>query len=324
MFYPILKNENEILSLLRKKLPPCSKDLLCFFSSHLESYITDPLFMNIALEDKMIHRGYAVFETTKIFGNKIYQLDKHISRFIKSIEYIDLKPSLSSKEIKDVLMRLASISREIEPVNDLEIRFFYTAGLGNFSVNVNDNYPSFYAFSLRVYHSLRPVNGTEEALVTIKDIQDNVIHSKNTNYLINSIVTKKAKSQGGYLGVMVDEYGNMLESPISNVAFVLHNGTFSVPSFEKTLAGTTVIRCMQYVNDELIPKGLLNKISREYVNVEDIDNVKEAMLVGGDHVIPILKLGDKRLSDKPGEIALLLQEYLFKDKKSDEVCDEIL
>jgi branched-subunit amino acid aminotransferase/4-amino-4-deoxychorismate lyase len=323
MFYPILKNENEILSLLRKKIPPTSKDLLCFFSSHLQAFITDPLFMNIALEDKIIHRGYAVFETTKIFNNKIYQLDQHIARFLKSINYIDLKPAISEKEIKDILIQTAKLGREIEPNNDLELRFFYTAGLGNFSVGVDERYPSFYAFALRVYHSVRPVDGTSEALVNVKEIQDNVVHSKNTNYLINSIVTKKAKQDGGYLGIMVDENGHMLESPISNVAFLLNDGTFSVPPFEKTLAGTTVIRCMQYINDVLIPNGVVKCISRDYVSVNEIDKVKEAMLVGGDHVIPILKLGEYKLSESPGEVVRMLQGYLNNDRKSEEVCDEI-
>jgi branched-subunit amino acid aminotransferase/4-amino-4-deoxychorismate lyase len=280
--------------------------------------------MNIALEDKIIHRGYAVFETSKIFGNKIYQLDQHIARFLKSINYIDLKPSLSEQEIKKILLQTAKLGREIEPNNDLELRFFYTAGLGNFSVDVDERYPSFYAFALRVYHSVRPVDGTSEALISVKEIEDNVVHSKNTNYLINSIVTKKAKQQGGYLGIMIDEYGNMLESPISNVAFVLNNGTFSVPPFEKTLAGTTVIRCMQFVNDILIPNGLIKCISMDYVTVNDLDKVKEAMLVGGDHIIPILKLGDYKLSDTPGEIARMLQDYMNKDRKSDEVCEEII
>jgi branched-subunit amino acid aminotransferase/4-amino-4-deoxychorismate lyase len=324
MNFPVLKSENEIINILRKNLPPSSKDLICFFSSHLESYITDPIFMNINLEDKIIHRGFAVFETAKIFKNKIYQLDNHINRFFKSVEYINLKPKFSKTEVKDILMKMAAVSREIDSDSDLELRFFYSAGLGNFSVTVNNDLHTFYAFSLRVNHSIRPTAGIADVLVNVDEIRENVAHAKSTNYLVNSIVTKQAKERGGYLGIMVDEFGNMLESPISNIAFVLNTGEFCVPSFQKTLAGTTVIRCFDYINDVLIPKGVVKGIKRDYVNIKDIPLiVKEAMLVGGDHVLPLLKLDDYILGDKPGEVTVLLQEYLAEDKKSEEICEEI-
>jgi branched-subunit amino acid aminotransferase/4-amino-4-deoxychorismate lyase len=325
MIYPVLKSENEILNVLRKNLPPSSKDLVCFFSSHINSFITDPLFMNINIEDKIIHRGYAVFETAKIFGSKVYQLDNHINRFFKSIEYIDLKTKYTKTDIKDILMKMSSISRDIEATSDLELRFFYSAGLGNFSVSVNDDFHSFYAFCLRVNHSNRPVTGINEVLVNVSNIKQNIVHSKNTNYLVNSIVTKQAKEKGGFLGIMVDEFGNLLESPISNIAFVLNSGEFCVPTFEKTLAGTTIIRCFDYVNEVLIPKKLIKEIKRDYVNIKEIpDIVKEAMLVGGDHIVPILKLDEYKISDEPGEITRLLQSYLTQDRTTEVISEEII
>jgi branched-subunit amino acid aminotransferase/4-amino-4-deoxychorismate lyase len=324
MFYPVLKSENEILNMLRKNLSPCSKDLLCFFSSHLGCYITDPIFMNINLEDKIVHRGYAVFDSAKIFGSKVYQLENHINRFFQSIEYINLKPRYSKNEIHDILMKISSISREIEPAQDLELRFYYSAGMGNFSVTVKEDHHSFYALCLRVNHSTRPLTGVNEILVNINEIKENITHAKSTNYLLNSIVTKIAKEKGGYLGIMIDEFGNLLESPISNIAFVLKTGEFCVPTFEKTLAGTTIIRCFDYVNEVLIPKGLIKEIKREYVNIKEILLiVKEAMLVGGDHILPILKLDEYKISDSPGEIALMLQDYLVRDRTKAIITEEI-
>lgn len=112
MNFPILKTESEIINLMRKTMTPASENLLCFFSSHLKAYITDPVFMNVPMEDKMIHRGYAVFETTKIFKNKIYQLDKHIQRFENSIKLINLKSKYSTKEYKEILQTLGAIARK--------------------------------------------------------------------------------------------------------------------------------------------------------------------------------------------------------------------
>ena len=158
----------------------------------------------------------------------------------------------------------------------------------------------------------------------MEEIRKNVSSSKTTNYLINALVCKKSREQGGYLGIMTDDEGNLLESPTSNIAFVLKDGSFNVPPFDKTLVGTTVLRVMEYVESELIPKGLIKKITRDYINIKNYpDLINEAMLVGGDFAIPILKLENLILGNQPGEIATLIKNFLINDKKTDDVSEEI-
>jgi branched-subunit amino acid aminotransferase/4-amino-4-deoxychorismate lyase len=322
--FPILKSETEILKVMKDNIPPFANNFICFFSSHLKSFITDPLFFSIPLEDKMVHRGYAVFETTKIFGNKIYQLDSHIERLNRSLTKVNLKSIYTHEEYRDILMKMASIARNIEPNKDIELRYFYSAGLGNMSLLVKEDYLSFYAVALRTNYSERPVNGVNERLISVSEIQKNVITSKTTNYLINALVNNKSKEQGGYLGIMTDENGNMLETPMSNIAFLLLDGTFLVPPFDKTLTGTTVVRVMDFVKNVLIPEGHIKSIERDYLNSNTFQNqVKEAMLCGGDFVIPILKLNDYIISENPGEITRRIQDFLIKDKVAEEVCEEI-
>lgn len=336
MNYPILHTEKEILQKLRQNLTPATKDLLCFFSCNLSAYITDPLFMTIPLEDKIVHRGYSVFETTKIFGNKIYQLDKHIDRFEKSINYINLKSKYSHSEFKSIITNLSALARSIEKERDIEIRYFYSAGVGNFSVVVDDSKHTFYAFALRAYNELRPVNGTEEFSVKINELKSQAAKSKNTNYLINAMTTKQSKDKGGFLGIMTDTDGSLLESPISNVAFYLEDGSFCVPPFEKTLAGTTVIRCMDFIEKVLIPEGIVKGIVRDYVTIEDVKvgrvdgeftdgrkKVKEIMMLGGDFLIPILKLDGMEITKEPGVVARRLQEFLINDKKGEESSEPV-
>jgi len=192
-------------------------------------------------------------------------------------------------------------------------------------VVVNENAHTFYAVVYKVNNSVRPLSGCNERLIKISQIKEDISHTKNTNYLLNSLVTKKAKEKGGYLGIMVDELGHVLESPMSNIAFVFHNNEFNVPPFDKTLKGTTVVRLMEYIEEQLIPNGVVTGINREWVHVESIGKcVKEAMFVGGDFVVPILKIDDICISDEPGEITKKLQAFLLNDKKSEEVSEEII
>lgn len=217
-----------------------------------------------------------------------------------------------------------------EPNSDIELRYFYSAGLGNFSVVVNENYPSFYAVALKTDNSVRPVNGINERLVLIDELKKSVAHSKNTNYLINSLVTKQSKDNGGYLGIMVDEDGNLLESPISNIAFVIKdkngNLVFNVPPFDKTLVGTTVVRLFEYIKSDLIPNKIIKEVNRDYVNIKQIKAngsedkvITEMMLVGGDFVIPILNIDDVQICSEPGEITRLFQAFLSNDKAGNNI-----
>jgi len=326
MEFPLLNSEEEILKKLRENISPATKDLLCYFSSSLGAFITDPLFMNVPMEDKIVHRGYSVFDAIKIFGNKIYQIDKHLDRFEKSINYINLKSKFTHEEYKKILLKLAAIARTIETNmdQDIELRIYYSAGIGNYSVVVDDTKHTFYAIALKAYNEKRPINGTNEYTVNIDKLKAQACKSKNTNYLINSMTTKMSKDQGGFLGIMTDDKGYLLESSMSNCAFFMKDGSFCIPPFDRTLAGTTAIRCMDYIEKTLIPEGKITKIVREYVNINDLfDQVTEFMLLGGSFLIPILSLNGKEIVKEPGEIARRLQKFLSDDKGEEESFESI-
>ena len=103
---------------------------------------------------------------------------------------------------------------------------------------------------------------------------------------------------------------------MANVGILLNDGTFHIPSFDKTVAGTTAISCMKHIENELIPKGLIESLSREDVTMETaISEAKEVMLFGGKKVVPILKLDGHQISEEPGQVALSFQEYLKSKEK---------
>src|SRR5262245_66557682 len=54
------------------------------YSSVLGGIVTDPAFMVLPLDDHMVHRGHSVFDTAAIVNGKLYQLDAHIKRLLRS------------------------------------------------------------------------------------------------------------------------------------------------------------------------------------------------------------------------------------------------
>ena len=54
------------------------------YSSVLGGIVTDPALMVLPLDDHMVHRGHAVFDTATLTHGMLYQLDLHLDRLIKS------------------------------------------------------------------------------------------------------------------------------------------------------------------------------------------------------------------------------------------------
>ncbi len=97
---------------------------------------------------------------------------------------------------------------------------------------------------------------------------------------------------------------------MANVALVLKNNHLLIPPFDKTLAGTTALRVIEYANDVLIPQGLLKGLRREHIKVYDAKREsKEVMLLGGNACVPVLQWDDTKISSEPGPIAKNLQHF---------------
>src|SRR4029453_7746299 len=55
-----------------------------FYSSQLGGIVTDPALMVVPFDDHMVHRGHGIFDTAAIEAGKIYDLEAHLDRFIRS------------------------------------------------------------------------------------------------------------------------------------------------------------------------------------------------------------------------------------------------
>src|SRR5512145_762515 len=55
-----------------------------FYSSQLGGIVTDPALMVLPFDDHMVHRGHGIFDTAALTAGKIYDLEAHLDRFIRS------------------------------------------------------------------------------------------------------------------------------------------------------------------------------------------------------------------------------------------------
>src|SRR5258705_3327440 len=65
-----------------------------FYSSQLGGIVTDPALMVIPFDDHMVHRGHGIFDTAAIVDGRIYDLQAHLERFVRSasLSKLELPP----------------------------------------------------------------------------------------------------------------------------------------------------------------------------------------------------------------------------------------
>src|SRR5438093_12574675 len=99
------------------------------YSSVLGGIVTDPAFMVLPLDDHMVHRGHAVFDTAMIVNGKLYQLDAHLERLLRSAEMARLQLPHAPEQLRQIIIDTAAASRQ----RNASIRYWLSArpgGLG--------------------------------------------------------------------------------------------------------------------------------------------------------------------------------------------------
>src|SRR5512145_1242558 len=90
----------EQLKALRAKQPV---KYTAFYSSQLGGIVTDPALMVIPFDDHMVHRGHGIFDTAAIAAGKIYDLEAHLDRFVRSARNAKLQ-LLPREELRDIIV----------------------------------------------------------------------------------------------------------------------------------------------------------------------------------------------------------------------------
>lgn len=108
----------------------------------------------------------------------------------------------------------------------------------------------------------------------------------------------------------------------------MKSGELLIPPFDRTIAGTTAIRLIEYANDYLIPNGIIKGIKREYIKLADAKKqAAEVMILGGNTCVPVLKWDNEIITEKPGPITMIIQKFFneidSKDQKDAQFSTDI-
>jgi 4-amino-4-deoxychorismate lyase len=286
-----------------------------FYSSQLGGIVTDPALMVLPFDDHMVHRGHGIFDTAAIQNGKIYDLEAHLDRFIRSAKTSKLTIP-TRDEMRDIIVRTTAASRQ----RDGSIRYWASAGPGSLGlapaagaepgffvmIFAGLAYPeSWYTQGLRVMTTTYPIKPPLYAV------------TKSTNYLPNVLMQLEAQERGLDNGVFVDEAGNVGESSNMNVAFVSADGTLKHPKFDHILSGCTSLRLLELAASPEA-RSVVKRVEVCDISVAEARAAREMLLIGSSiKVAPIVEWDGKPIGDgKPGPVARALRELLDADMRA--------
>lgn len=298
---------------LRESIHAKAANFYAMYSSILGGIVTDPALMVLPLDDHMVHRGHAVFDTATLTHGRLYQLDPHLDRLIKSADGARIPLPFPREQLREIILDTAAAGGR----RDGSVRYWLSAGPGGYGLGPaecvgssfyvivfkQEAYPeSYYREGIKLITSQVPIKPPLFARI------------KSTNYLPNVLVVLEAKDRGADNGVFIDQRGMVAESSNMNVAFVTRERVLRHPPFDAILSGITIERVLDFAG-RLVQQGALTAVRLADIPVREGREAAEMMLIGSSiKIAPVVEWDGRKVGDgKPGPITQKLLDMWNED-----------
>ena len=303
---------NYIEALVRSRQPYQAK-YFAMYSSLLDGLITDPVLMQLPVDDHLVHRGDGVFETCKCVAGGIYLLDAHMVRLERSAAAIGIRWPAGM----DVVHRLTLETARAAAQPDCSIRVILARGPGSFGVSPYESpTPALYivVYGLgKAFMDVHPGGASvRRSLIPAKPAA--MAEIKNCNYLPNVLMKRESVDWGVDFVVGYDAQGHLTEGPTENAGIVTRNGELVFPRLENILAGTTMLRLAELAEGLLIT-GELRAIQFRDITEDEVRVAAEMLIVGTTlNVVAVRTYEGHPVGDgRPGAVWRRLQTLLEAD-----------
>lgn len=304
----------------RLRRNPKGHFIKAMYNSLVDAIITDPELMVLPLDDHAIVRGHAVFDTCTLASGCVYRLGVHLDRLFKSANLARLKLPFGDSE-EENRRRITDIVCETCVASGLRnggVRFFLTAGPGNFGYTSAGCEPAFYVTVLASEKSIE-AKATSESLVPATEVPMKptlLATLKSNNYLLNCMLAMTAQDRGGNFGINYRDDGSISEGCVANCCLVTKEKVFITPPFDGILAGTTMQKAMQLIKEHMQGEDKeIKEVRQEKMHKDQLFDALEVMMTGGDlGVVPVTCIDGKSIGDgQVGPVAKKLKELIWKD-----------
>jgi len=276
--------------------------------------------------------GDGVFEGMRIYGDRIFRAERHMTRLFRSAKVIDLQFHWTKQEIIDEIRRQAqnwSNANQInlkDNENPLYVRVIMSRGDGDLGLDPK-KCPKSKLVIIVDRIQLYPQEHYEKGLTLVTTaIKRNLPDSlppqvKSLNYLCNIMAKLDSNRQNAAEAIFLNHMGYVSEATADNIFIVRDNVLITPPTSDGALPGITREVVLELAKKNGIP-------NREWhIPLADLYSAEECFVTGtAAKVVPVTKIDGRSIGEgTPGPITRQLMDAFIEQTKVDGVCvyDEV-
>lgn len=263
----------------------------------------------ISIFDHGFLYGDGVFEGIRIYGEKIFRGERHITRLFRSAKIIDMKLRWTKQEVLDEIRRVARVwgeqnNTDLRRNHDpLYVRTIISRGDGDLGLDPR-KCPNSKLIVIVDRIKLYPSEHYEQGLTLVTTaIRRNLPDAlppqvKSLNYLSNVLAKLDANRQGAAEAIFLNQQGYISEATADNI-FIYRDGVLTTPPIsDGALPGIT----REAVLDLAKADGIGNR--EWHITLSDLFTADECFVTGtAARVVPVTKIDGRMIGDgKPGPI----------------------
>ncbi|MFW5722276.1 MAG: aminotransferase class IV [Desulfohalobiaceae bacterium] len=303
----ILSSE-EYLERMLSTPRPGEEKVLAFYEHRLDGICTDPRLMCIPLDDHIVHRGDGVFETMKWVEGRVYQLDQHLKRLLNSCRTIFLTPPIRSQDLRGLVLEVAAAAGTSAGL----LSVFVGRGPGGSTTDYREcPQASLYVVARRFQGKSESFR--EQGVTAFKSTtpakQCYLSRIKSVDYLPNVLMKREAVIKGYDYPFCFDDDGFLAEGATENICILNQEGQLIVPELRNALPGTTLLRGLELIKDDV-------PVYFQPVREDAVYLAREVILMGTTiDALNVVRYNDKPIHDaRPGDVGRRLRELLVRDQ----------
>ncbi len=261
----------------------------------------------IPVTDHGLLYGDGVFEGIRVVGGRVFRLDDHLARLLRSAKAIGLDVPGGLTAMRRIVLETA----RTHGAQDAYVRLIVTRGEGELGVDPTTcKEPRILCIvdDVQIYDEEKRARGIDLVTVSRRRPPANVLDPcvKSLNYLNSALAKLEARQRGADEALLLNQQGNVAEASVANVFMVQGTTLRTPPPTDGALAGITRASILE------IAPGLGLRPEESSLGRVDLLGADELFLTGtGAGLVPVRTLDREPIgAGAPGPITLQLASAL--------------
>jgi D-alanine transaminase len=271
----------------------------------LNGTIIERSHAKVDIEDRGYQFGDGVYEVIRIYNGKMFTIDEHLKRFVKSAESIGISIPFTTLQLSQMLEELLIKNKLVS--GNIYMQVTRGSAPRNHLFPTGDVVPTLVAYTIKGVRPLESLKSGVKVILT-EDIRWLRCDIKSLNLLGNLLAKQKASEQGCFEAIQ-HRGDDVTEGSSSNIFIVKNGVVITHESNHFILKGITKDVILDLCVKNNIP------VQERTFSLTELKEAEEVFLSSTtSEVMPVVEINGKKVqSGKPGPTTQKLQELFEKE-----------